>query len=372
MRPLTLAYAIAFTCLTLLTGCQDSEPVADQKRIRPVKTEVVSTEAKNVVRRFAGGAQAAINSRLSFRITGVLDSVDVQVGQVINKGEVLASINSEDLKAKLAADESALVNAQAQEQAAFSQFERIQNLFEQKMVSRVDFDNVKASWQSAKNATLQALSARDLSRKQVGYATLRAPADDCTVSELHAQNNETVSAGQVIVTVSCGRSMEVLVTVPESVISHIQVNDNVTIDFPSVKKRGIAGRVSEIGDSTNQNSAYPVTIAVDTSSAYLRSGMAAEVAFTFKLGTASNSLWVPLSALGKDGDSEFVYLFEGQSGEIGRVKKQPVSVGGFTLDSAEIISGLEAGNSVIVAGRSQVYEGLAVKELTSSTAREQE
>jgi len=359
-KTVLVPFACAIALSLLLVSCQPRS-VQEEARIRPVKTQVVSNAARDIVRRFAGGAQTAISSRLSFRVSGVLSTLDVQVGQVMNKGDLLASLNFEDAGAKLNADKSALANAKAQEKSQASQFVRIKNLFDRNMVSRAEYDLAEASLKAAQNTIEQANTAFELSKKQVEYSYLKSPMDECTVSQLHIHENETVSAGQHIATLNCGSSIEVIVAVPESVIRNINHGNEVDVVFPSVRNRIFRGRVSEIGNAANQNSAYPVTVAIESGENLLRPGMAAEVAFKFQSDKATGAYWVPLSSLGNDGDSAFVYLFGAQTNGLGKVVKQAVEVGIFTLEEVEIKAGLKAGDKVIIAGRSQIYEGLEVK-----------
>ena len=348
---------------TLLAGCIDKEEPVLEARVRPVRTLTVKPAPQNIDRRFAGGSQAAISSRLSFRTGGEITSLPVKEGQPVKQGQLIAQLNDADLRISMARDEAALRNAKAQAANSKGQFARMKNLLDRKLISRAEFDNAKADDGAAQARADEVAGSLALSRKKLSYTRLTSPADGCSVSEVHVEVNENIDVGQPVVTLNCGTSVEVLVVVPENIIPEISVGMLVSVAFPSLKNRIFPAVISEVSNSKSNNSAYPVTVRMSNQDRVLRPGMAAEVTFRVRLSQATDNFWVPLMAVGKEDGATFVYVYEAEDEHRGVVRRREIDIGLFTLDQIEVTSGLADGEQIITAGMSQIHDGLAVRLL---------
>jgi len=363
-RNISLLTIILSACLLLSACLEKEEPVIEQ-RIRPVKVVTVSTEPTDIYRRFAGGSQAAISSKLSFRTSGQVVELAVKVGQNIDRGSLIARLNDSDLRIQLEREEASHRQAIAQAKNSRSQFERIQNLLDRKLVSKVDFDNAQASDQATQAQLDQVVGSVELSRKQLGYTQLVAPADGCIVSEVHIEVNENVTTGEPVATLNCGTTIEVKVALPENLIYSVTLGDTVNVNFPSLKKRNFPAIISEIGSASSANTAFPVTVRLANDDNLLRPGMAAEISFHISNAQLSDNLWIPLIAVGSEGAQRFIYLYDATDERRGVVKRQNIEIGDFTLKQVEVLKGVAEGDRVVVAGLSQIYPGLEVKLLSA-------
>jgi len=343
------------------------EPILE-KRIRPVRTVTVTETPQDIYRRFAGGSQAAISSKLSFRTTGQIIQLPVKVGQKVERGQLIAKLNDSDLKIKLERDEASYRQANVQTINSKNQFIRMQNIYDRQLISRAEFDNSQTEYQAAQAQLDQVASSVALSRQELGYTRLSSPGDGCEVSEIHAEVNENVTLGQEVVTLNCGTTIEVVVAVPESLITSIVIGNEATVNFPSLKKRSFEATITEIGSASTSKSAYPVTVRMSNNEQILRPGMAAEVSFRVSIAGASKNLWAPLIAIGKEGLQRFVFIYEPIDETQGLVKKRFIQTGDFTLEEVEVLEGLQKGDQLITAGLSQIYDGLTVKRLLETKA----
>jgi len=348
---------------TFLGGCIDKEEPVLDARVRPVRTLMVKPAPQAIDRRFAGGSQAAISSRLSFRTGGEITALPVKEGEAVKQGQLIAQLNDADLRISMARDEAALRNAKAQAANSKGQFARMKNLLDRKLISRAEFDNAKADDEAAQARADEVAGSLALSRKKLSYTRLISPADGCSVSEVHVEVNENIDVGQPVVTLNCGTSVEVLVIVPENIIPELSVGESVSVAFPSFKDRNFPAVISEIGNSKSNNSAYPVTVRMSNQDRVLRPGMAAEVTFRVRISQATDNFWVPLIAVGKEDGATFVYVYEPQDDGRGIVKRRAIDIALFTLDQVEVTAGLTEGEQIITAGMSQIHEGLTVSLL---------
>jgi membrane fusion protein, multidrug efflux system len=363
------ALTVTIVAGAILSGCEKSQPPVLEPRVRPVRTVSVAETPKELVRRFAGGSQAAVSTTISFRINGIITEMPVKVGQGLQQGQLIARLNDQDLKLSLAKDEASLQQELIQSENASSQFKQFQNLYTRQLVSRKEFESAETSFNTAQAQVEQSRRTFEISQQQLSYSQLHSPAGGCMVSEVHSSVSENVSTGQSIATLNCGTSIEVVVAVPENSIAGITIGDSATVEFPSMKNREFAAKVTEVGTPGENGSAYPVTLRLNNEGALLRPGMAAEVSFRFLHNRKAENLWIPLLAAGKEGDEIFVYVFEPSDQNQGVVRRRVVKTGVFTLEEVEVLEGLQVGEQIITAGLSQIHDGLTVKLLAESGSK---
>ncbi|EKO3989470.1 efflux RND transporter periplasmic adaptor subunit, partial [Vibrio fluvialis] len=132
-----------------LHGCSRELPPVPEPDSRPAKLTTVSVGNNEFSRQFPATSEAGDRAVLAFRVPGQLQSIDVNAGQAVKKGDVLAQINP---------DEYALLEKQAKANFLLAdvQYKRYQKLREDKVVSEQDFDQAQANHNSAKATWEQA------------------------------------------------------------------------------------------------------------------------------------------------------------------------------------------------------------------------
>ncbi len=379
--PLSLIYLLrafvlwlaACVGLVSMAGCEPSVDMEIREPIRPVRTAVAEVSQGYMLRSYYGSVQADLISKLSFRVGGVIETVAVELGQKVEESQLIAALNDNDLDLKLDQEKAALLKAKAEAVNAQSQYERSYSLVGKGVVSQNDFDSMETSYRTSKAALESARKGVELARKQLGYAKLKVPVRDCTVSELEAELGENVSAGQVVATLNCGDHFEVLTHVSENVIRDINVGDEVIVRLNIYRGDEYQGIVSEVGSAVGNRSTYPVVIRITTPDDRLRVGMAAEVSLRVSMEQLTGAILVPFSAVGEDSNGRFVYLFKSIASQadasnsdeseqgLGIAKRISVTVGQVTSEGIAITSGLNAGDRVITAGLRYLTDGRKVK-----------
>lgn len=359
--------------LVSMAGCEPSVDMEIREPIRPVRTAVAEVSQGYMLRSYYGSVQADLISKLSFRVGGVIETVAVELGQKVEEGQLIAALNDNDLDLKLDQEKAALLKAKAEAVNAQSQYERSYSLVGKGVVSQNDFDSMETSYRTSKAALESARKGVELARKQLGYAKLKVPVRDCTVSELEAELGENVSAGQVVATLNCGDHFEVLTHVSENVIRDINVGDEVIVRLNIYRGDEYQGIVSEVGSAVGNRSTYPVVIRITTPDDRLRVGMAAEVSLRVSMEQLTGAILVPFSAVGEDSNGRFVYVFKSIASQadasnsdeseqgLGIAKRISVTVGQVTSEGIAITSGLNAGDRVITAGLRYLTDGRKVK-----------
>lgn len=346
---------------SLIVGCSEPEKEKKEDPIRPVRTEVISPSTTGQERNFAGVSQAGVNSKLSFRVSGLIESIPVQVGEKVEQGQLVASLNSRDIELESQQAEAGLQQAKAEARNAAARYKRVRSLYESESASRNELDSARAASEAAQASVVQTNKQLELAQQKLSYTKLTSPVTGCSVSAVQADINETVNAGQTIVVVTCGENLEVEVSVPETLISQINSGDKVKVRFNALPGRTFIAVVSEVGIDVTGSTVYPVTVQLDEVAAELRAGMAADVTFNFKDQSGQPRIYVPSHALLADGDGKFVYLYEAIDGSVGKVVRRQVEIGEFSISGVHVLSGIAEGDRIITAGINHLTDGRKVK-----------
>jgi RND family efflux transporter MFP subunit len=358
---LIIVFMVSSIICIVYTGCTEKE--APPEIIRPVKYEQVYATGGKRDRSFSGVAQAGLESKLSFKVSGTLEKINVKVGDRIQAGSVIARLEATDFNIQVQQAEAALVQAKAQERNANASYERAMTLYEDRNISKSEFDAARAAAESARAAVKSTDRQLELARRQLNYAVLKAPVDG-SIASVPVEENENVQAGQTIVRLTSGSQIEVQLSIPEVLIAEIEEGSKVTVRFDAVPDKEFTATVTEVGvAATGMATTFPVTVKLDRSEPEVRPGMAASVTFRFGSLDDRKCFILPTHAVSEDQNGRFVYVVEPITGEagMGEVHRKSVTIGDLTRDGLEVLDGISDGDRVITAGISRISPGMKVK-----------
>jgi RND family efflux transporter MFP subunit len=347
-------------CLTIV-ACQGEQPQPEPV-VRPVRYLQVYAGGVERERVFSGVAQSSIESKLSFKVSGTLQTLAVSMGQHVEAGQLLAGLDPKDYELKVDQTSASHEQATAQQRNAAASYRRTLALYENNNASRNDLDAARAAKESA-DAQVRALAnSLELARLQLSYTRLTAPVDG-VVASVPVEVNENVQAGQTVVTLTAGQQPEVVVGVPEVVIAQIREGDPVQVRFDALAGRRFSAVVTEVAVMPSAaSSTYEVRARLDETDPAIRSGMTCEVAFQFASRQREGFVVPPVAVL-EDRHGRFVYVVEVGEGEYGVARRREVQVGDLLSGGLEIITGLRDGDLVITAGVSKIHDGMQVRLL---------
>jgi RND family efflux transporter MFP subunit len=350
------------TLLVFPAGCEEEKPAAAAEVLRPVRTLRLETSGGERTRLFSGVTQAGMESRLSFKVSGSINTLNAKVGQGVKQGQLIAELDDQDFRLQVQQAQASYAQARAQLVNARAAYSRAQKLYEASSASRSDLDSARAAAASARAAVAAAAKQIELARSQLTYCKLKAPTDG-TIAMVSAEVGENVIPGKTVAVVSAGGRPEVKVTVPEAYISQIRQGQSVMVSFPARKGEAVPATVTEVGVTAGgMGATYPVVAAFDSPPAMVRPGMAAEVAFKLGGGGGAGKFLVPPVAVSEDrGGKRYVYLaLPGDKG-LAVVRRREVEVGELTSAGLEVTRGVKEGELLVTAGMSQIRDGLRVK-----------
>jgi RND family efflux transporter MFP subunit len=259
----------------------------------------------------------------------------------------------------------ALAKAKTQRDNAKSNLDRIKKLFENDNIALSEYESAKDDYATANSAYNTEQINTDLKKRELGYYKLYAPMDGI-IAEVPIKSNEQVTPGETIVNLVSGDEIEVSVGMPEAFVSRTKTGDEVSVEFPSLPGKTFDGVVAEISFGAGTGgSTYPVTVRLEHPTSDIRPGMTADVRFTFAADNTSEepALIVPSSAVGQDGDGQFVFTAVETGDGNAIVVRKRVSLGRLSNEGFEVVAGLQDGELVVTAGVESLSDSTTVKLL---------
>ncbi|MFK7770515.1 MAG: efflux RND transporter periplasmic adaptor subunit [Saprospiraceae bacterium] len=360
----------------LLTACGEEKKSVVEETIRPVKFGKVMMSGDALSETFSGSAQSSKESKVSFKVSGTLTRLNVKVGDMVRKGQLLAKIDQTDYSVQYQQSVANNKTSETQIQSAKSQlinskatYQRIEKLYENNSVSISEFEQAKSALELAEasyNASIAQANASEKqvesAQNQVRYSNLIAPFSG-VITAVMVEENELVGSGTPIATISAMNNPEISVGIPEIFISKIKKNQRVDIVFSSMSNQTFSGKVYEVAFSSLGGSTYPVTVRIDKPTQDIRPGMVADVHFSFSNGKAEvQKMVAPIAAVGEDSNGHFVFGLT-KEGANYLVKKKQIQIGKLTTAGFEIKSGLANGELVATAGLNTLLDGMKVRLL---------
>lgn len=275
------------------------------------------------------------------QLAGALTTVNVQEGDMVRQGAVLARVNDTEIASQLAAAEASFDVAEAA-------YERAQQLRERRVITLPEYERDRTAYAAAK-AQVEQL------RTRVGYATVLAPATG-VVTEKLVETGDVVGNQTRLFTIADVSQLVVRLGVSELDVVQLEQGDAVVVTLDALPNRQLSGRIRRIfpvGDPTTR--LVPVEVVLDAQSARVaRPGFLARV--TFDLTTSNNVLLVPVSAVLGGQGSQAVFVVENNT-----AVRRTVSTGLTSRGRVEVVSGLSDGEQVVVTGHNELRDGMTVR-----------
>ena len=350
----------SFALLVSLSSCAE-EPAQTEERVRAIKPYYVVEPAGGDVRRYSGAVSAANTSALSFAVSGTVEAVEVNQGDRVVEGQVLATLETEPFDLNLEAARSELASAQADFEDARGELDRQRQLFERGWVAKAAYDRALAQFDAAEGALNLTRSRVGLAERDLAHAELKAPFGG-VISNRDVEPFIEVQAGGPIFRLDSEGAFEVDISIPDAVVGRTSVGAPVAIEVSTVPGCGCTGRITEIGAEAGAANAVSATIAILEGPGGLLPGMAAEVSVILSGNGGPRGFMAPLVAIAPGDESAEGYVFKYDASE-GVVRKTLIRGAGGGVDGnlIAIEEGLEAGDIIAAAGVSFLRDGQRVK-----------
>jgi membrane fusion protein, multidrug efflux system len=373
---------IGFASILALVGCGggSSEKKVEAKPEPPPAVVKVTSVAQTTwpqVYEATGTVHARTSAIIAAKVMGYVREMNVTTGSHVTAGQLLAVIDARDLETGLRAADAGLAEAKsmvpeveggvavakAQLVLAQATFKRMQDLANKKSISDQEFDEATARLHAAKAGYDAAAAKRAQVKARIDQATEQKGAAEVTLSfaRLTAPFSGVVTTkpldigtlatpGSPLMTIERDGRFRLEVAVEESRL--VRPGDPVTVSIDGIGQQW-AGRVAEVVPSVDMASrSYTVKIDLPASK-LLRSGLFGRA--TFAAGELK-TLTVPAAAVVERGQLKSVLVAEN-----GRARARLVTTGQAREGATELLSGVAAGESVIVPVPANLLDGARVE-----------
>jgi RND family efflux transporter MFP subunit len=366
-----VTYPLLLSLLLLLIACGEKE-VTEKDEVRPIRVmEIAEVEAFGG-RWFPGKATATQEANMSFRVAGTVNSISVDVGDDVKKGDLLARLDPQDYQVELNNSKAQLDKATSGLELAKSEYSRVARVFEKDpgAVSKSMVDVRKAELDSAAAQVASAEAAVERSMDNLRYTYLKAPYDGVVV-EKFVEQFEDVQAKQEVIRVLDNSSIEFTVQVPETLMEHIDVVRDIGafVVFDTYPGVEVPAKVKEVGKEASKTTrTYPVTLIMTQPDDFkILPGMAGkskadkEASLIIAKKVEMVGFEIPITATFSDDADGKTYVWVVDQSSM-QVNKREVTLINLTGEGA-MVTGLEKGETIATAGANLLVEGQRVRIL---------
>ncbi len=411
--------------MPLLTGCQSKKV---EKPAVPVKVAAVEMNSASSGSRYSATIIPRTEVELAFKVGGYVDALqqvrgvdgrmrDVQEGDVISAGAVLARVRQSDYQVKVSQAESqaseaksGIAASKAQYQEALSgiassksqlaeaeaayvrakfDYDRAQNLFATQSLTKANYDAARETFErsaakvetarsqisvieakaNAAKANIDVIQARSSTAQAVVRETriplqdtaLRSPLNGLVLQK-SIERGTLVSAGTKAFTVADTSSVKAVFGVADVAVPEMKLGRSLAIESETMPGKEFRGQITSVFPAADQKSrAFNVEVTIQNPGFLLRPNMIVSLRVETNQATAGQ-LVVPLNAVmkAKNGNGYQVFVLEEQ-GERQIARLRDVKLGEAYGNAVAVIEGVKQGERVITTGNTMVLDGDQVK-----------
>ena len=343
--PLTILSVVIF----LLPGCGDNQGNTTDP-VRTVRYVVVGSAQTLPALERTGEIHAHDETILSFRTGGRIVTRSVDIGDRVNAGQLLATLENTTSQNQLDGAQADYEGAKASAQVAALNVNRMQKLMPTGAIARTQLDTARADWLVARARLKNSESALRNARESLGWTRLIAPRSG-VITEVSASAGQVVNGGQSVLTLATGEARDVVFDIakPEAIPPQEQAGLRVSLlSDPSVQASAAVRDISPQADPQTRTWRVRATL----QNPPLAMALGASVTVTLP-STGPHGYALPASALSRVDDKPAVYVINPQS----QAQLRVVVPAYYTATSVIISGGLEPGDRVITAGVSKLRSG---------------
>jgi RND family efflux transporter MFP subunit len=340
-----------------LTGCNElaAEKVAPS---RPVLVATVHYEAESPARSFVGTIRPRIEADMGFRVPGKVAKRLVEVGQSVDVGQPLATLDEVDLKLQAEQADAELHAATGVLAQAAAAETRAKDLRAKGWTTDAQLDQAKAAADEARGRLNRAQRSVELTNNSISYATLLADSRGVVTATL-IEPGQVVASGQTAIRVARLAEKEAVVAIPETLVGRAK-EGVATVSLWSEPNKKYEAKLREIAPAADPATrTYLAKFSLPGASESVELGMTATVTLCDPATTRVARL--PLSALYNQGGDPSLYIVDAQ----GDVTRKPVAVKSYESNDVVIAGGVDEGSKVVVLGVQKLDPSQKVRVVSS-------
>ncbi|HNP63777.1 MAG TPA: efflux RND transporter periplasmic adaptor subunit [Woeseiaceae bacterium] len=326
----------AFACILLLSACQQGDPASEgeteeEDETPPVPVEISSPVRGDIFATYTGTApiEAFAEANVIAKVDGEVRVLHVEEGDIVQKNQVLATLDGDRLRLELSESEARLRKMQRD-------FARNKELQAKGLISVGDFERIQYD--------MEALEASyNLARLELDYTRIRAPIDG-VISERYIKLGNTIKAGDQVYRVTSLDPLVAYMFIPEREFRQITAGQPVQISIDAVPGETFAATVTRVSPVVDPDTGtFKITIEIPGDDRRIKPGMFGRMNIIYD--KHENVLQVPRSAIIESAGQPSLFVVEDGIG-----KRKDVQTGFSSDGMVEITDGLTDGEDVITVG----------------------
>ena len=332
----------------LLTACNDAteKPAKKKKPVHLVETTLVVQDSVGLTQNRTGTLTSSREIKIYNQEEGAIKEMPFFEGDRVNQDDVVVRLDDKILRANLD-------RAQATQNKAKLDLQRIRNLYKKKLSSDEALN---------RSETDLAIAAADteMLATRLGYTTIKTPINGI-VSQRLSEPGNIAERYTHLLTISDHSTLVTEVNVSELLVTHVQLDDPVTVTIDALGNEVFEGRISRIHpnlDPLTRRGTVEVVLTQVPDGA--RPGQLCRVRFSTRM---AERLLIPFRALRRDIEGEYVFRLDGN-----KVVRTSILSGLRIGEQVEVLQGLEAGQRVVTRGFLDLVDNKPVKDISPSPA----
>ncbi|SFL59300.1 efflux RND transporter periplasmic adaptor subunit [Pelosinus propionicus] len=338
-----------------ITVTKHSKSAAIMEEAALVRTEVVGRAAAAQDYTYSGEVKGRFESQLAFQVGGKIIKRHVQLGSVVNAGDVLMEIDAKDVKQTVNSNAAQVYSAESQVKLAENNLNRYQKLFEGGAISAAQLDQYKSAYDVAAASLRQASAQYAQGSNQLDYSVLYADKAG-VISSITAEAGQVVTAGQSVVSIVQDGEREVEISVPENRIDEFRNMGQLNVTFwalPGISVDAAVREIAPMADAVSRT--YKVRVSLVNPPAEVKLGMTSTVTAANR-GKQQDAAYIPLTAIYQTSDVPGVWVLNNEI-----VTLRHIKIGAVGNGKVQVLEGLQNDDVIVTAGVHKLKEGQKVR-----------
>jgi membrane fusion protein, multidrug efflux system len=308
-----------------------------------VSVSEVSTGAFNHFIQVSGTAEAVNEAFISPEVGGQIREIYVREGDYVQKGKVLAKLNTE-------ITESSILDLQSSLDLATVVYEKQKRLWDQGIGSEIQYLNTKNNKESLEQKLITLKAQQDMS-------ILKSPVNG-VVDKIFRKTGELALPGQQLMQIVNLEELYINADVSETYLSNVKEGDIVKLEFPVYPDMKLEAPVYRKGDVINPNNrTFTIQVKLKNPDHSLKPNILSVI--NINDFSSDSAIVIPSVLIKQDITGSYLYTVKEEGGKL-TAKKVYVTTGQSYKDKTMVISGLDAGQKIIVLGYNMVSDGSEV------------
>jgi RND family efflux transporter MFP subunit len=339
-----LAFAIAWIAGVFEEKIPPAETTASRRMLDGQPTDIVQEIEKDTIEEAVGTLKAASRSVISSQILATIKEIKVSAGDFVNLGDLLVTLDTRELDARVNQAQESLVAATAATREAESDFERNERLYRQQAVSRREYEESDRNLQVAQANQRRADQAINEAKALLSYSQITAPKTGRIVDR-SAEPGDMAQPGSPILTLYDSQSLRLETPVLEHLAVKLRVGQNLTVHVDSIDQ-DFPAEIDEIVPQADAASRSFLVKASIQRSEGLYEGMYGRLRIP---AGSRRHLCLATEAIQRIGQLEFVDVVTADQ----TLQRRLIKTGRLGMPGRiEVLSGLEAGETVVLDSNS--------------------